>query len=209
MFFADIIGRLKAAPTNYLDSHCALSLEVFLIGYANVDESALVHLHALLDTFPGPEQADACTRVYLSYPDTAVGAMVVLEALEQSLRLRGSAPAPGPFSDKSFIEVLRGPIVQRRPAMILGGETVVRLYNYVRGFLCGLEAVAPAEAERQTRDLAEFERWLQDWCDTPDTAWYKLLRIYGGECERGLLKFVEMWGEFEKSRNSKGLRQIN
>jgi len=203
MNFPSIVVQLKAEPTAFLDSFCVLSLGSFLVGYGNADSSAHAPTRALLDVFPGADSASACMRAYLSYPGTGVAAAAILDALEKEVSDCVMAPEPGAFPDTDFITTLRGPILQGRPAMILGTPTVITLYNYVRGFLCGLEAVAPAEAERQTRDLAEFERWLQGWYKTPGTAWYKLLRIYGGECERGLLKFVEMWDEFEKSRKSK------
>jgi hypothetical protein len=67
--------------------------------------------------------------------------------------------------------------------------------------MSGLEVVAPAEAVRQIRELAAFERWLQDWYEVPDAAWYKLLRVHEGNCERGVKRFIALWDEFMKARS--------
>lgn len=180
-----------------MDSFCARSLGVFLNGYDNADCGVHDALHALLDTFDGPAQADACTRAYLSYEDSSAAASAVLAALEKLAT--GVQPEPGPFSNTTFVEAIREPILHRRPQIILGDPTVVSLYNYVRGFLCGLEVILPVEAAKQTRALAEFERWLRVKYEAPCAAWYKMIRVYGGTCEAGLERFIELWDEFEST----------
>ena len=198
MNFVSTLERLRAEPAAFLDSFCAASLGAFLTGYKNVDSSAYDVVKALLGVFPGPPQANACSRVYMSYSDSAAGASAILDALEKILGDDEVTPEAGPVSGFTFVEVVRGPIVGGRAAMILGEPTVITLYNYMRGFLCGMEAVSPVEAATQARALSEFERWLQGRYQMPGAAWYKLIRIHEGACERGLTRFVELWDEFVK-----------
>ena len=201
MNFVSMVERLRAEPTAFLDSFCAASLGAFLVGYKNVDSSAYDSVKALLDVFPGAAQADACSRVYMSYSDSAVGASAILDALEKILGDDEVRPGSGPVGGLAFVEVVRGPIVAGRAAMILGEPTVITLYNYVRGYLCGMEAVSPVEAATQAQALSEFERWLQGNYQVPGAAWYKLIRIHEGACERGLTRFIEFWDEFAKGRS--------
>jgi hypothetical protein len=201
MNFAIMVERLKAEPAAFLDNFCAASLGAFLTGYANADTSSYDAIKALLGVFPGADQANACSRVYLSYSDSAVGASAILSALEKIIGEGDLLPEVGPFGGLSFVEVVRGPIVGGRAAMILGETTVTTLYNYVNGYLCGMEAVLPDEAARQAQDLAEFERWLQGQYGVPGAVWYKIVRIYEGACERGLNRFIVLWDEFMKGRS--------
>lgn len=201
MNFVGIVERLRAEPAAFLDTFCAASLGAFLVGYKDADASAYDIVKALLDVFPGAAQADACSRVYMAYTDSAAGASAILDALEEILGDDEIRPEAGPFGGLAFVEVVRGPIVAGRAAMILGEPTVLTLYNYVRGYLCGMEAVSPVEAATQTRSLSEFERWLQENYQVPGAAWYKLIRIHEGACERGLTRFIELWDEFVKERS--------
>ena len=203
MSFVSIIERLKAEPAGLLDSFCAASLGAFLTGYANADTSSYDAIKTLLSVFAGADQANACSRVYLSYSDSAAGASAILSALEKIVGEGDLQPEVGPFGGLSFVEVVRGPIVGGRAAMILGDPTVITLYNYVNGYLCGMRAVLPAEAVRQAQDLSEFERWLQEQYGVPGASWYKIIRIYEGACERGLARFVVLWDEFMKGRPSR------
>jgi hypothetical protein len=200
MNFASIVERLRAEPAAFLDNFCAASLGAFLTGYANADTSTYIAIKALLGVFPGADQANACSCAYLSYSDGAAGASAILSALEKILGKGDLRPEVGPFGDLSFVEVVRGPIIGGRSAMILGEPTVITLYNYVNGYLCGMEAVLPVEAASQARDLSEFERWLQGKYKVPGAAWYKIIRIYEGACERGLTRFIELWDAFAKER---------
>jgi hypothetical protein len=201
MNFASVVVRLKAEPLSFLDKFCPESLRPFLAGYNDVDSSAYDVIKALLDVFPGAEQADACSRVYLTYPDSADGASAILNALEKILVNGELKPEEHRGNELTFVDALRGPIVRGRAAMILGEPTVVALYNYVRGFLSGLEVISPVEALTQARDLSEFECWLQKKYQVPGAAWYKLIRIHEGACERGLTRFIVFWDEFMKSRS--------
>ncbi len=202
MNFVSTLERLRAEPAAFLDNFCAASLGAFLIGYKDADTSSYDALMALLGVFPGPAQADACSRVYMSYSDSAAGASAILDALEKILGDDGVRPEAGLVGGLAFVEVVRGPIVGGRAAMILGEPTVITLYNYVRGYLCGMEAVSPVEAATQAQALSEFERWLQGNYQVPGAAWYKLIRIHEGACERGLTRFIELWDEFMKGRSA-------
>ena len=196
MNLLDVIRRLKNNPCNYLDSCCASSLGTFLVGYRTVDCSVASATDLLLDVFPGREEMGACTRVYLTYADGAVGVTAILNALENVVAAGLAPPGDGFFTERVFIDAVRGAILQGRPAMVLGDPTVTSLYNYACGFMSGLEVVAPVEATKQYHELAGFERWLQGRYDVPEAAWYKLIRVHEGYCERGLKKFVELWDEF-------------
>jgi len=156
----------------------------------------------LLEIFPGREPFDVCTRVYLSYADGAAGVAAVLDALENVAAAGLEPPGDEFFTESVFVDAVRGPILQGRPAMVLGDPTVSSLYNYARGFMSGLEVVAPAEAVRQIRELAEFEKWLQEWYGVPGAAWYKLIRVHEGVCDRGLKRFVELWDKFAEARSA-------
>jgi hypothetical protein len=201
MNLVDIVRRLRADPCAYLDHCCVSSLRTFIYGYRIVDCSIASATDALLNIFPGREPFDVCTRVYLSYSDGAAGVEALLDALEKIVAAGLEPPGDDFFRASNFIDTVRGPILAGRPAMLLGDPTVSSLYNYARGFMCGLEVVAPAEAVRQMRELAAFERWLQDWYEVPGAAWYKLIRVHEGVCEEGTKRFIALWDEFMKARS--------
>jgi hypothetical protein len=202
MNFSETLARVRATPTAFLDTPCVLSLQAFLQGYMSADGSAFDIMRASVDAFPGPAQADVCTRAYLYYPDGVIAMCAVIDEMERLLSTGNVQPERGHLCDVSFVESVRQPILDGHAAMVVGSDKVVSFYNYVRGFLCGLEAVAPLEAARQGQQLADFERWLQVYEKCPRAAWYKLVRIFGGERDRGLRKFIEWWDEFQDQRDS-------
>jgi len=189
-------------PLIFLDVPCVLALEPFLHGFMRVDASLDLLTSVLLTRFPGPSQADACTRAYLLAATGSQALMDVLKELKDILRespldvrLRESCPA-------RFIDAVREAIVTKRTGLVFFESTVASLYNHYSGFLWGLRVAAPARAADEEEAMLRFEGWLQSYYGQKPARWHQLLRVFGGACFEGLDKFVELWDRFEAEQSS-------
>jgi hypothetical protein len=95
--------------------------------------------------------------------------------------------------------VVRGPILEGRPALALGEPSVVWLSDYARGHIAGLRALAPDEAERQSRVLQAFDGWIRNHYRGYAAPWWVQIRVFEGAYVEGLKRFVELWDEFEQN----------
>lgn len=195
----DTLEAVRIDPLSFLDCECALSLGTFLFGYKAVDASAGSVLCDLARRIPGPDAADSCTRAYLAYGGGSSAFWRVLSELRAIVDSEPPVPFPGIDAAKSFMEVVREPIGSGRSGVVLAEPTVVCLANYYRGFLAGMNSVAPTSANEAAEALARFERWLRKRYSEPRASWYGIIRVFEGIGMDGLRRFVALWDEFEAS----------
>ena len=193
------LKKIQGDPRSVLSASCSLSLGAFLVGYRAVDSGLGPVLAALDDDVSGPDEARGWTRAYLSSRTEEEGLQKVLGAL---LRILGSdaswRPSPGPGAQSSFVSFVRESIEQGRPGMVLAEPTLGYLFDFSQGYGYGLDAVNPDLASAQRGRLAAFELWLQKQYSCSQAPWYGIVRVCEGACERGLLRFLQLWDEFER-----------
>lgn len=190
------VQALRTDPRAILTEPCVLAFRAFLSGF----KAPCRHMTPLFDAFTaafeGPSGADACTRVYLAEADSRVAmtrALDTLAGLLESMELPAPAGARAP---ETFIEYVRGPIEQGRPAMALPEPSVTSLADFARGYLWGLRDVDAEVARYQEEELRRFEVWLRAHYQGSPAPWYGLIRVYEGACERGLVRFLDLWDDF-------------
>jgi hypothetical protein len=87
--------------------------------------------------------------------------------------------------------------------MALPEPTVLGLADFASGYICGATDLNPAVGAVQRVELGDFETWLRnEWYGLykHQAPWYGLIRVFEGECERGLRRFLELWDEFKASK---------
>lgn len=150
----------------------------------------------LADQFPGPSSADACSRAYLLFGDSAKATYAVLDALDAATSV--FPIQPGDRSECRVIDIVRQPIEQGRAAMVLPEPTLDSLANYTAGHLMALELCMPQRATHQNAEWNDFSRFIHRYYDARDSLpWHVILRIYAGVNESGLIHFVKLWTKFE------------
>lgn len=200
MELASVIDTIRKNPGEYLTEACVLALGAFLFGYRMANGNCAPILHELTRRFEGPDQADACTRAYLSARNTEHALRRVLEALGSMLAaepaLAGSSPASAQLG---FVELVRDPIVSGRTGMVLAEPTVDWCANFWKGFLAGLDEVDPTAALHERERFEAFEQWLAERYAQSGASWYAMIRVFEGADLSGLRAFVALWEEFRKS----------
>lgn len=195
----EIVSRLNSDPRSLLTDECVLALGAFLSGYRHANGTIGALLARLTERFPGPEQAAACTRAYLTMSDTRAALQAVLSALGDELshaEAAGVRAAGSALPEHTFVEALRGAIVDGRPCMFLREPTVVCMADYGRGYVAGITSVDPVSGASQELQLRQFESWLRTWYGGLHAPWYGLIRVHEGACELGLRRFLELWDSF-------------
>ncbi|WP_157907236.1 hypothetical protein [Sorangium cellulosum] len=200
MGLVNVIDAIRRDPGEYLTEACVLALGAFLFGYRMVNENCAPVLRELTRRFEGADQADACTRAYLSDRNTERALRRVLEALGSMLAaepaLAGSRPAN---TQLGFMELVRDPIVSGRTGMVFAEPTVDWCANFWKGFLAGLDEVDPTAALQERERFDAFEQWLAERYAQSGASWYAMIRVFEGADLSGLRAFVALWEEFRKS----------
>ncbi|WP_437952086.1 hypothetical protein WME98_16035 [Sorangium sp. So ce296] len=195
-----MIDTIRKNPGECLTEACVLALGAFLFGYRMANGNVAPILYELARRFEGPDQADACTRAYLSARNTEHALRRVLEALSLMLAaepaLAGSSPASAQLG---FVELVRDPIVSGRTGMVFAEPTVDWCANFWKGFLAGLDEVDPTAALHERERFEAFEQWLAERYAQSGASWYAMIRVFEGADLGGLRAFVALWEEFRKS----------
>ncbi len=203
MDFTDLVKDLLKSPLSYLDCECPLALGAFMNGYGCADAGAEWLLKHLEDSFEGPSNASAYTKVFLRYSGRK-GLEVLLGETQSLITKYGEPTAkPGSMAGTRFLSTVVDVIEQGRPGMMLGEPTVSWLANCWNGFLLGTERIDSDLAAEQRSTASGFERWISKRYAEPGSPWHGIVRVYEGPCEKGLRKFADLWRAFISARDGK------
>jgi hypothetical protein len=190
------VEAVRDDPGQFVQPVDPLYLGAFFSGCVEANAALRPAIRTLLDTLPGPSGADPWSRAYLLHPsDEAV--RLLLDSLCQTIPEDGFEA--GWSASTSCIDAVRDAVEQGRWGMALGQCSVLWLSNFIGGFHAALRWWLPERAQAEEGRLRAFETWLAArYGQQPVPTWDRLLRVYEGEGQSGVERFVELWATWQK-----------
>lgn len=195
----EAIRLIRHDATSLLTYECALSFRAFLGGLQVSDVHVAAIRRSLLEHIDGPDQMDACGRAYLAFRNTREALGFIFHNIESFAHRSESAPteARHEITTVSFVDSVRDAIMDGHAGTVLGEPTISYLADYASGYNFGLRFVDASAAQSRVQELDAFEAWLQGYYGGVHACWYGLIRVFEGNCESGLRRFVLLWDAFK------------
>jgi hypothetical protein len=190
------VQAVRDDPGQFVQPVDPIYLGAFFSGCVEANAALRPPIRRLLDTLSGPSGADPWSRAYLLHPSEEA-VPLLLDSLCETTPEHGFEA--GWSASTSCIDAVSDAVAQGRWGMALGQCSVLWLSNYIRGFHAALRWWLPERAQAEEARLQAFETWLaarygQEGLPT----WDRLLRVFEGEGQSGVERFVELWGAWEK-----------
>ena len=186
--FLETIGRNLGAFVEPVDP---IYLGAFFAGCVEVNSAIRKPIRKMLKRLPGPSQADPWSRAALKYP-SAESVRILLDTLCQACR--DESFEEGLSSLRSCITAVAESVREGRPGMMLGQVSVLWLRNYISGYHAALRWWRPEQADIEATRMRDLNAWIAARYGEPEGAtWDRLMRVFEGECQSGVERFVELW----------------
>ncbi len=198
MQLSELVVAIRQDPRAFIEPVDPNHLDAFFVGYKYVNMALHKPLKKLTKRFAGASGAVSFTRAYLRFEPTEAIDRLMKELEDILVKLPLDAFEEGPVAREPPVAlVVRCAQDGGRIGMAIGEPTILWLFNYVQGVLAAQRAWNQDLARKHEQQLADFERWLQRRYDEPDARWHRIIRAYKGPCAEGVLKFAELWTEWE------------
>ena len=93
-------------------------------------------------------------------------------------------------------------LIEQRPAMYLGGNSLIRLRSFTDGWYFH-QAVTEGQNPREDCALRDFTLWLQMEFEVAHFSWDKIIALQAMDDSHGLTLFFELFHRFLSEQDNK------